>query len=224
MVVFSILVKLGLWQLSRGEQKSELEHTLAARQTQPERSISSVSVGDDVTGLKVSGQFSPVPGAYVLLDNQTFEGKVGYLAYQVMTSGKQALLLERGFVPSTGTRQVLPEVDWLTEPKTLQGRLYQRSMNPLSADLGLEETNPIRIQSLDIDALSTWFEITLEPYVLQPTVQNWPYAQPWRPVPLSSTKHYGYALQWFSMALALLVLSGWILMKTLKNNKTRSEE
>ncbi|MGC9459117.1 SURF1 family protein [Vibrio genomosp. F10] len=230
-VVFSALVKLGFWQLSRGEDKQQVESELSQRLDAPPISLDlAVSRFDlhSLTGVKVSVDVTPLPlsdVATVLLDNQTFEGKVGYLAYQVVSDGDQRFfLLERGFVAGLKQRSQLPNVTWIDEPQTMEGRLYQKSINPLSSDLGLEMTNPLRIQNLNIPELSRELGLTLEPFVFQPQQDGWPYQQPWQPVPMRSAKHFGYAVQWFSMALVFALLSGYVLVRAVKKIKRQGHD
>lgn len=219
MVAFFILINLGLWQLSRADEKQQLEQYLSERETATLIPITSVNTSqyEYLTGLRVTGSFTPIEGRYLLLDNQTYEGKVGYLGYQLMAleNGKY-VLMEIGFVSSNGDRNQLPLFNWLSQPIALPGRLYQRSSNPLSHDLHLELTSPHRIQNLNIQQLANAWNMDIEPYVVQPQSSSWPYTQPWVPVPLSSEKHFGYAVQWFSMALALAILSAWVLIRALR--------
>ncbi|CAH0537671.1 hypothetical protein VMF7928_01228 [Vibrio marisflavi CECT 7928] len=226
LVVFSLLVKLGLWQLSRGYEKQQLESHLAQNIAKDPVEFDSFleAHGEEehnaaaYTGQKVFAEFSPVSGSYVLLDNQTLNGKVGYLAYQLVKSERgHYFLLERGFVAGKKIRSELPAVNWLEEPANLNGQLYQRMMNPLSNELGLELTEPKRIQNLNLEQLSSVFGVEIVPYLFQPVEENWPYAQPWQPLPMSSKKHFGYSFQWFSMAVMLLVLVSWLLYRTYKN-------
>jgi len=120
-VVFLLLVKLGFWQLSRGEEKQALEQELLLRQQ-----MEPISLGmalerypvSDLTGLQVRVSFSPVSNMTFLLDNQTYQGKVGYLAYQLAKERNEHwMLIERGFVAATNDRRILPEVNWLVEPQ-----------------------------------------------------------------------------------------------------------
>lgn len=218
-VAFCLLINLGLWQLSRAEEKQQLEQYLSERETASLIPITKVNIEqyEYLTGLRVTGGFTPIQGRYVLLDNQTHDGKVGYLGYQLMAleNGKY-VLMEIGFVASNGDRNQLPSVDWMSKPIELQARLYQRSSNPLSHDLHMELTSTHRIQNLNIPQLSKVWKTDIEPYVVQPQSKSWPYLQPWIPVPLSSEKHFGYAVQWFSMALALAILSVWVLIRALR--------
>tara|TARA_Y100001960_G_scaffold332186_1_gene431801 strand:- start:313 stop:1053 length:741 start_codon:yes stop_codon:yes gene_type:complete len=222
-VAFSVLINLGLWQLSRANEKLEIEQYLSEREFSQPISLSQVGMGKQtyVTGLKVKAELVPEAGRYVLLDNQTFQGEVGYLAYQLMASREgKWLLLERGFIGAGSRRDVLPKVHWLTHPLTVTGRLYQRSSNPLSDQLYAEAGEVTRIQNLNIDQLAKEWQRELEPYVIQPQMEDWSYPQPWQPVPLSSSKHIGYAVQWFSMAAVLGVLSIWVLVRALKKGES----
>jgi cytochrome oxidase assembly protein ShyY1 len=218
LVVFSLLINLGLWQLGRADEKLAMEQYLSSREfSQP------ISMGElesrtkgYLTGIKVKARLTPVSGKYLLLDNQIYQGQVGYLAMQLMINEQgKGVLLERGFVPAADRRSVLPRVEWLNQPIEVTGRLYQRSNNPLSDQLLAESGPVVRIQNLNLARLAEEWQQPLEPYVFQPQVEDWTYPQPWQPVPMTSSKHIGYAVQWFAMAAALLGLSGWVFVRAI---------
>ncbi|HAS6974075.1 TPA: SURF1 family protein [Vibrio parahaemolyticus] len=215
-VVFSLLVKLGFWQLERGQEKQALEQAILARADAPYQSLTSVLDNNDwreesVIGVKVQTEAKPEPLPVVLLDNQTFQGKVGYLAYQVVSVGQDPItlaLLELGFVEGRRTRDSLPTVTMLKSPTNVTGRLYRKSMNPLSSELMPEMGEGIRVQNLNIYELNELLNVELMPAVLQPdNLENWAYPFPWNPLPLTSAKHFGYAVQWFAMAAVFLLLT-----------------
>ncbi|EIA1339505.1 SURF1 family protein [Vibrio parahaemolyticus] len=215
-VVFSLLVKLGFWQLERGQEKQALEQAILARADAPYQSLTSVLDNNDwreesVIGVKVQAEAKPEPLPVVLLDNQTFQGKVGYLAYQVVSVGQDPItlaLLELGFVEGRRTRDSLPTVTTLTSPTNVTGRLYRKSMNPLSSELMPEMGEGIRVQNLNISELNELLNVELMPAVLQPdNLENWAYPFPWNPLPLTSAKHFGYAVHWFVMAGVFLLLT-----------------
>ncbi|EGQ7947675.1 SURF1 family protein [Vibrio parahaemolyticus] len=221
-VVFSLLVKLGFWQLERGQEKQALEQAILARADAPYQSLTSVLDNNDwreesVIGVKVQAEAKPEPLPVVLLDNQTFQGKVGYLAYQVVSVGQDPItlaLLELGFVEGQRTRSSLPDVNSLTMPTNVTGRLYRKSTNPLSSELMPEMGDVIRVQNLNISELSKLLNIELMPAVLQPdNLGKWSYPFPWNPLPLTSTKHFGYSVQWFVMAGAFLLLTGAVFIR-----------
>ncbi|CAI2331365.1 transmembrane cytochrome oxidase complex biogenesis factor transmembrane protein [Vibrio parahaemolyticus] len=215
-VVFSLLVKLGFWQLERGQEKQALEQAILARADAPYQSLTSVLDNNDwreesVIGVKVQADAKPEPLPVVLLDNQTFQGKVGYLAYQVVSVGQDPItlaLLELGFVEGRRTRDSLPTVTTLKSPTNVTGRLYRKSMNPLSSELMPEMGEGIRVQNLNVSELNELLNVELMPAVLQPdNLENWAYPFPWNPLPLTSAKHFGYAVQWFVMAGVFLLLT-----------------
>ncbi|WP_137223732.1 SURF1 family protein [Shewanella sp. MEBiC00475] len=230
LVVFSLLVKLGLWQLSRASFKQEWQSTLLERQQQQalsyeallaivkssEASTTSQPEARLLTGYRLSISAKPANNMMLLLDNQVYQGQVGYLAYQVfeITPEQPWVLVELGFVPASKDRRILPELTPLKNAYyKLVGRIYQKQPNPLSDQLDAEQSadTPIRFQNMNIPALTDLLGHDLAPIVLQPdNVPNYHLPQPWVPIPLSAQKHQGYALQWFTMAAVFLGLMGWI--------------
>lgn len=127
-----------------------------------------------------------------------------------------SLLIELGFTPADLNRSHLPKVQSLTQQQ-LQGRLYHRISNPVSHDLFPESGSPIRIQNLNIPQLAKLLGQPIFPVVLQPETISFdqdqqPLVKPWNPLPMPAQKHFGYAMQWFSMAMALLII-GLVLLK-----------
>lgn len=223
-VVFSILVKLGFWQMARADEKRAIHRNIEQRANQDVMPLENLTLAEKAqpTGIKVRVPAQPVLKHYLLLDNQHHHGEVGYLALQLVKSDTEKyLLMERGFVPALERRDMLPQVDWLTQPVEIEGRLYKRSANPMSQDLYMEEGVPSRIQNLNFPQLEQEWQIPIEPYVIQPNtvasnLAEWGYAQPWKPVSLSPEKHVGYAVQWFAMAGVLLLINVILLVRALK--------
>ncbi|MEZ8819945.1 SURF1 family protein [Vibrio sp. 10N.222.54.A1] len=225
------LIKLGLWQLDRGNEKLRYEQQLSERAQQSFRSLDTVisewkgsrtqaqgtSEQQFLNGLKVDVELETPSGLVVLLDNQINQGTVGYVIYMLgevrFEDGNQSLVAEKqllidlGFVPASNDRRELPQLGSITVPTKMSGRLYTRSINPLSHELGLENTTPNRIQNLNIAALSQYTGQEVLPFVFQPqSLDSWPYEMLWRPTAMKSEKHFGYSFQWFVMAAVLLFL------------------
>ncbi|MDH6017417.1 SURF1 family protein [Vibrio splendidus] len=230
-VSVGILIKLGLWQLERGNEKLRYEQQLSERAQQSPRSLDSVitewkdsriqaqgaSEQLSLNGLKVDVELETPSGLVVLLDNQINQGTVGYVIYMLgevrfkdennsLVAEKQ-LLIDLGFVAASNDRRELPQLGNITLPTNMSGRLYTRSVNPLSHELGLENTTPKRIQNINITALSEYTGQAVLPFVFQPqSLESWPYELLWRPTAMKSEKHFGYSFQWFVMAAVLLFL------------------
>ncbi|MCS0379403.1 SURF1 family protein [Vibrio diabolicus] len=215
-VVFSLLVKLGFWQLERGQEKQALEQAILARADSAYQTLGEVLEENDwregsILGKKVEANVVPQAFPVILLDNQTHQGNVGYLVFQVVSMSDESgtyALLELGFVEGIADRSVLPTVTTLEVSTFISGRLYRKSANPLSSELMPEVGDVIRVQNLNIVQLNQLLNIELMPAVLQPdNLKNWPYDFPWNPLPLNSAKHFGYSIQWFSMAGVFLLLT-----------------
>ncbi|MCF7485140.1 SURF1 family protein [Vibrio sp. A2-1] len=230
-VSVGILIKLGLWQLERGNEKLRYEQQLSERAQQSPRSLDAVisewkdsriqaqgaSEQLSLNGLKVDVELETPSGLVVLLDNQVNQGAVGYVIYMLgevrfkdenesLVAEKQ-LLIDLGFVAASNDRKELPQLGNITLPTNMSGRLYTRSVNPLSHELGLENTTPKRIQNINITALSEYTGQAVLPFVFQPqSLESWPYELLWRPTAMKSEKHFGYSFQWFVMAAVLLFL------------------
>ena len=228
-VSVGILIKLGLWQLDRGNEKLRYEQQLSERAQQSPRSLDGViselqnsrtqaqdlSEQQSLNGLKVDVTLETSSGLVILLDNQINQGAVGYVIYmlgEVQGQGKpllykHQLLIDLGFVAASNDRRELPQLGNITLPTNMSGRLYTRSVNPLSHELALENTTPKRIQNINITALSEYTGQAVLPFVFQPqSLESWPYELLWRPTAMKSEKHFGYSFQWFVMAAVLLLL------------------
>ncbi|TVP13845.1 SURF1 family protein [Shewanella sp. KCT] len=230
LLVFTILVKLGLWQLDRAAEKQALQQALTLKQTAAPLDYQSLLVlaeRGSLTGYRLEVKATPVDAPIILLDNQVYEGRVGYLAYQVMRveteieADAPLLLVELGFIDSGLDRQKLPQLTKLRREETLSGRVYQRASNPLSQHLLAEMGSPMRIQNLNLPELSQTLKLPLAPAILQPeTIPGSALPHPWQPIPMSAQKHQGYALQWFSMAAVFLMLMTYLLIFKRKNKES----
>tara|TARA_B100001059_G_scaffold233548_1_gene273855 strand:- start:612 stop:1511 length:900 start_codon:yes stop_codon:yes gene_type:complete len=238
LVSVGILIKLGLWQLDRGNEKLRYEQQLSQRAMQPSKPLDAVlnewreaSVGTQqpvspstLNGLKADVELVKSSGLILLLDNQINQGTVGYVIYmlgEVQTqNGRKQLLIDLGFVAASSDRRELPEIGKITLPTEMSGRLYTRSVNPLSQELGLENMTPKRIQNINIKALSQYTGQEVLPFIFQPqSLDSLPYEMLWRPTAMKSEKHFGYSFQWFVMAAVLLSLMLLIGFRYLKKHR-----
>lgn len=220
-IVFSVLVKLGFWQLERAHFKANWQQQLSERQAASVLSypqLLNISKDEALTGFKLKTSVSPVSTDIFLLDNQVYQGRVGYLALQAVQVSELEpwLLVELGFIPAGLSRSQLPNVKPISQPSVLEGRVYQKQINPMSSELMAETAWPKRIQNLNIPQIAQLIDKPLASVVLQPSNLDNTYPHPWQPIPLSSQKHQGYAVQWFSMAGVFALLMGYLLFRKLK--------
>ncbi len=202
---------LGTWQEQRAKQKSLLIQSYTQRmQQQP---ISAVEIFDS----SQDNRFSParLRGHFdtphtILLDNKTFEGKVGYEVYTpfVIAGFSKAILVDRGWVAADSNRAILPKIEPVPGKITILGTL---NSPPAYYSMGvMAEPNshfPLRVQYIDFKELSPIMPYPLAPYILWLDVKD-PngFQRQWKVTFMPPEKHTLYAVQWFAFALSLLVI------------------
>ena len=208
LLLLPTLLGLGVWQLSRYQQKLEFEQVYSQRQRLPPLSLNAIKQFDDPLYLpaKVTGYFDT--HRYFLLDNQVHKGRAGFaLIMPLMTARGDLILVNRGWLSANDRRHIAsPETS--QHQYQLTGTIYR----PLGKTFLLKEDKwsegwPKVIQELDFAKASRALGGDIPAYLLnlnkdQPGSLD---IQRKRPV-MSSDKHLGYALQWFTMAAVLLGL------------------
>ncbi|WP_157980372.1 SURF1 family protein [Pseudidiomarina taiwanensis] len=211
MLVISILVKLGFWQLDRAEQKRQLFADYAEQQLPLNLNDPTAAEPERYASVEISGQFEA--NRYFLLDNQILNGQVGYQVIGLLTPqpalSDTLVLVNLGWVPVGSNRAELPQLELPQGVLTIPGRYYQPSEFGFQLSDHILEQGPWpqRIQRLDIESLSELTQLPLAPYVVLLSEQaefGWP--RQWQPQVMAPEKHQAYALQWFSLALACVVV------------------
>ena len=212
MLVFvALLLLLGLWQLSREQQKQqqEVEYVRGSKQTV-------VKIDSTVSSLE-NFLYRPVTvrGTYdqerqFLLDNRTYKGVEGYFVLTpLMLTENRGILVNRGWIPSGATRDDLPDLSIGTASGRVKGHVARAPrVFLLGVDGYQNKAWPLVVQSVDYDAMSRHLSVSLLPGIvnLDNSEPNG-YVRDWLPfVGISPQKHRAYAVQWFSMALVLIIL------------------
>ncbi|MBI43962.1 SURF1 family protein [Marinobacter lutaoensis] len=206
-LLLPVLIALGIWQLHRAAEKQAL---LDRWQHQAETL--------DWSGLLASepepGQPVRITGLYGdqswLLDNRTRDGRPGY---EVITAffplEGPPVLVNRGWLPAPARRDRLPEVQTPAGIVTLAGRLAHYPEPPVLADTGPEASGwPRRVQRLP-RAQAEQQVPGLAPLLVRLDGDDQPgaFRADWAPDLMAPGTHYGYAVQWFALALALTILT-----------------
>lgn len=225
----ALFCSLGVWQLDRGKQKQAMldqsQGVLAERKALPLRAAADPARADAYDWAQGEGRFLDKPA--VLLDNQTSEGRSGvrvYRVFQADTAGTPPVLVELGWLPLPGDR-TLPRIDSFAAATQVAGLLAP----PPSAGLAAAVASPqadgnLLATSLDHAVLSSALKLpTLAPRVLRldPALKIG-YLRDLNILPntLPPERHLGYAVQWFGLALAVLITA---LVLTLRKRRRRSQ-
>lgn len=213
LLLFPFLISLGLWQLDRAHQKEVLLGEQAERQQDLPLGLNLVKQlqpGDRFRPALADGHF--LPQQQWLQDNRVHASQAGYHVYslfQLTGSGGRVVLVNRGWVPLGMSRAQLPTLPLPQNRLILHGRLDK----PASVGIALgkvDYTTPglSVLPYLDVQKLGQAIARDVFPLVLvlddgQPaalTPDPLPVAQ------MAPEKHLGYAVQWFGLATALLMI------------------
>ena len=213
--MLALLLRLGLWQLERAQYKEKLAEQ--AQQNSTHSPLMAHEIIEQTTAeawyfrsARVNGRFDPTH--QYLLDNRTFDGRAGYHVLSVFTYGTQHLLVNRGWLPVGTDRQVLPDIKINARQQILTGHLAPLpGSGLLLGDTGYGQPGwPKVVQNVELDSMNTQLGFALLPAVLlldpaHPACLRcrWVAARG-----LSADRHRGYAIQWFSLAVAFVVLLG----------------
>jgi surfeit locus 1 family protein len=211
LIVCAAFVRLGVWQWHRWQESDAAWSSFArgADAVQPlgERTLDEVARFQRVS---VSGRLD---GAHqFLLDNRSSGGQPGY---EVLTPLRRddgrILLVDRGWVPFTGSRARLPDVSLAdTAQLTVSGRAAELP----SPGLALGRAAPA--------AEGPWPRVTSFPQpqelaralgvplgarilLLDPGTP-FGFVRDWQPPGMSPLRHLSYAIQWWCLAALAIVL------------------
>ncbi|MFN2362380.1 MAG: SURF1 family protein [Marinobacter sp.] len=202
-----LLVGLGIWQLERAqEKKSQLAQWQqeAGSLSWPELHAAGLEAGQPVS---ISGRYGDTSW---LLDNRTRDGAPGYEVLTVFYPEQGSpVLVNRGWVQAPRRRDELPEISRPRGDVGLQGRLDDFPEPPVLKEVsGGRDEWPRRTQSLSHQQAQK-VEADIAGLVLRLSGPEQPgaYRADWAPDTMGPQTHYGYALQWFSLAAALVILT-----------------
>ncbi len=206
-----LLLRLGFWQLARGTEKQVQIEALQTvlREKKPIDLSAASAQSNDYQWARGLVRFET--DTLLLLDNQRRGSKVGVVVYQFGKSDSgQAFLLELGWLPVNAERQFpkpkpirgLYNLEGLLLPPPAQGFAMGSALSALDA-------NRLLLTRLELLRLAERFKRPLATRVFRPdpalrigferdlnVLQN----------TLPPEKHRGYALQWFGLAVAWLLL------------------
>lgn len=213
-LVFSALVKLGFWQNSRALEKELRLARIEQLKSQNPLSLKQINLlaeNENINDMPVAIDGIFDEKIIFLLDNQANKGRLGYRAYQVLMTEQTAVLVNLGWVQGSVNRQELPKIKLLSGKHNIYGnvRLIEVGIQ-LQEQVFSGEQWPLRIQQVELDKFSTLINRQLLPYVIYlDKNEKIGFVKNWQPIVMPPEKHRAYAFQWFSLALAWLILMGW---------------
>jgi surfeit locus 1 family protein len=220
-LLLPLMLSLGFWQLRREAEKLALQVHYEQRQHEAPVAITALQGHDNLQYRQVQ-LTGVVDSAHIyLLDNRIYQGQAGYeVIVPVITAESLVVLVNRGWIAPGATRAELPMIPAMPAEVSVQGSIYQRVGETLVLGDSLESEGwPKVVQTLDpqrlaelagYDSRTTIFPHSVRLAQAQPGVLT----RYWPVISTSPEKHRGYAVQWFLMATALVLLYGYYSTRT----------
>lgn len=218
---------LGCWQLERAEYKQARSLELSRSMSQAPKPLSEVDVPKLFTPYRLQGHYHE---QHYLLDNRMRGGRIGYEVLSAFKlDGDDWVLVNRGWVPAAPYRHQLPDIEHVTVQQNLHGYFYRPDGSiPVLKDLQQEVMQPDirRIQRVVWDAIEAEIPgamLVRAEFRLSDQGGAGAYRLDWPPLMSDANKHKGYAVQWFAMSGALLLLMIWAIIKHRKELRAQTQ-
>jgi surfeit locus 1 family protein len=203
-----ILLGLGFWQLQRADEKSTIQQSLEQQQALPPLDLTRLTSAENMAFRRVVFTGRPDPEHIWLIENQVYQGRLGFhFLIPVALEDGRHVLVNAGWLSAPASRQENPIIPPLPETTVFTGQLRTIRENPFLRAQHTGEGWPKRLLQVDLAAMEKSLGKPLLPWVVQ-LDETSPVAQTvyWPVVNMSADKHIAYAVQWFLMAFALVIL------------------
>ncbi len=227
LLILPILLRLGFWQLDRAEEKREL---IAVFQQQ--NGLGPLLINGDIKfDEKLNYRIAEVEGSYnlsrqIFIDNKIYQGKTGVY---VMTpfklkNSEYSVLVNRGWVPMAIDRSALPKIKTPTSFLNLSGKIKTLGKKPFMVGDQFQSNEgwPALMQWVNLTDIENKSGLKLLPYIfLLDEKDQSGYIRDWKPVVMQPEKSTSYAVQWFALALALVII---YIVVNLKEDKSELKD
>jgi len=204
-----IFTRLGLWQLSRADEKDSKQQLLD--QLAHEAVLTLPSSRIELSNLlfrnvEVKGQF--IASQTVFLDNKIYRGAIGYhvlTPMRIENSGMH-VLINRGWVALGKNRSTLPEIFTPTDVVTISGIVLSPTIRTMKIS---DEISIGKVWiALDFEKYQAVSRLELQPVLLVQLDNsvNDGLKRELERQDLGASKNMSYAFQWFFLAITVLIL------------------
>ncbi len=210
----ALFVWLGQWQLERKVQKEQM---LSLYENAPKLDYAQVGeLNLPYARVQLDGHYDP--NWQLLVDNKVFNGRAGvHVLTLFRPSFGKPVLVNRGWLPMGADRSILPEVPTPADRIQISGMLISPPED------GVRIGEPERLDGPGQPRLVTYLVMSevasaLDGNVSQQLLQldatdvSGFEDRNWLPTVMMPAQHAAYALQWFSLSLAIVIIwftLGW---------------
>jgi cytochrome oxidase assembly protein ShyY1 len=220
LLCISLFLYLGFWQLDRANEKEKIVNLYEERQLADTVELN--SIGENIIQDKYYRNYK-IKGRYInktfLIDNKIKDKQPGFNVISLfqISSSKEIILVDRGWIKMKGQRQEIDKNFKFLKNQGIEksvqeinGYIYPREKSYTIGRISTNKSWPRLLQAINFEEIKGTIEkdkLFVEGVVFRLNSDNkFGFKRDWKIVFMDSTKHLGYAFQWFSMALAFLIL------------------
>ena len=203
-----ITISLGMWQIERANEKKLIIANYDKLLVSAPIALQKNQMLNNWQPIETTGIYEDT---IVYEDNAINNGKAGFKVYHLFRNDDGTFIfIHRGFIERNLIKNNLPEVEIPTEKKLIYGTTLFKQNNTFVKNI--EESDSRIIQefnaSLLIDKYPMLKDKYLHPFLFNLDIRDVNKYQPIeKPVNMTASKHIGYAIQWFGLCAALIILT-----------------
>lgn len=207
-----LLAALGWWQLDRMNEKQALFDDFEGAGTM---TLEQALQGEIAFArISATGRFDT--RRHILLDNKMHEGRVGVHVFTpFQTFDGTVVLVNRGWKPMAADRRSLPEVWTPAVPVGIRGILApppEHRQKLGAPDELSSDDRPQLVTYLDLEEVAETLQLPLPGWVVwldsdDPAGFE---GRDWSPAVTTPARHRAYAVQWFALAVTVVVI--WLVL------------
>ena len=203
-----ITTSLGFWQIDRAKEKSEIIANYDELLTSEPTKLNVKTIYKNWQPIITIGQFKDI---VIFEDNAILNGRAGFKIYHLFENGDGSyVFVHRGFIERNMVKNNLPFIDLPKGKQSLSGSALIKENNSFVKDI--QESDIRIIQEFNTESLINKFPVLKDRY-LHPFLFNLDirdekkFLAIEKPVNMAASKHIGYAIQWFGLCAALIILT-----------------
>jgi len=207
-VLAIVFASLGQWQLNRKSEKQDLIKRFdQAREMSLQQALDSDL---DFARIRIFGHYENQ--WQLLLDNKIWQGQPGVHALSLFYSSEGIpVLVDRGWLAMNPDRRSLPVVTTPVEEIVISGLLSRPPGDgvQLGEPDAIEQLKgPVLVTYLNIDTIAHLSGQPIAPMLLKLDAQDESGFEnrDWQPAVILPSQHQAYAVQWFALCAAAIIL------------------
>lgn len=213
LAILPVLLWLGTWQLQRADIKRVMLEQFETGGVPVE-----LQEYLDLDPLELRYRPVRVEGRYLtdrqfLLEGMSKEGRPGlHVLTPLSLENGGVVIVDRGWIPETRTRQTNPNPDVGTGLRSVTGRVvpFPAAGLKLSGEPGTAW--PRRVVYPTHTELAAQLDLRVYPHMIWLDASDPAgYERDWKPAEFGPARHIGYAVQWFALAVTLVLI--YIILK-----------